>query len=221
MIADYRYDETSQSIAPHDVRAGSVIFVKSDYLAQFFTQVHPQISDPYILISHNSDYSAPASFRNYLNDTQLKFWYAQNCDHASAPNLMPVPIGLENRHWKSDAEFQYLLKRARTPKPMRERSTLLFVALGNTNPERAKMIENVRRQNVSVTTERLSFTQYIDAVSNSKYVLSPPGNGLDCHRTWEAVALGAIPIVQSSSIGAPLTLNLAALQGPRRGFTGQ
>ena len=32
------------------------------------------------------------------------------------------------------------------------------------------------------------------------FVLSPPGNGLDCHRTWEALALGHIVLVPSSSL---------------------
>jgi len=32
------------------------------------------------------------------------------------------------------------------------------------------------------------------------FVVSPHGNGLDCHRTWEALALGCIPIVKSSGI---------------------
>jgi hypothetical protein len=32
------------------------------------------------------------------------------------------------------------------------------------------------------------------------FVISPQGNGLDCHRTWEALALGCIPIVKSSGI---------------------
>jgi len=31
-----------------------------------------------------------------------------------------------------------------------------------------------------------------------KYVISPLGNGLDCHRTWEAIILGCIPIVKTS-----------------------
>ena len=34
-------------------------------------------------------------------------------------------------------------------------------------------------------------------VKKSKFVLSPPGNGIDCHRTWEALCLGAIPIVRA------------------------
>jgi hypothetical protein len=32
------------------------------------------------------------------------------------------------------------------------------------------------------------------------FVISPHGNGLDCHRTWEALVLGCIPIVKASSI---------------------
>lgn len=30
------------------------------------------------------------------------------------------------------------------------------------------------------------------------FILSPPGNGLDCHRTWEALILGNIPILIST-----------------------
>jgi len=32
------------------------------------------------------------------------------------------------------------------------------------------------------------------------FVLSPQGNGLDCHRTWEALCLGCIPIIKTSGI---------------------
>jgi len=30
------------------------------------------------------------------------------------------------------------------------------------------------------------------------FVVSPEGAGLDCHRTWEAILLGCIPIVKKS-----------------------
>jgi hypothetical protein len=33
-----------------------------------------------------------------------------------------------------------------------------------------------------------------------KFVISPHGNGLDCHRTWEALALGCFPIIKSSEL---------------------
>ena len=30
------------------------------------------------------------------------------------------------------------------------------------------------------------------------FVPSPAGNGIDCHRTWEAIYLGAVPVVLKS-----------------------
>jgi hypothetical protein len=32
------------------------------------------------------------------------------------------------------------------------------------------------------------------------FVVSPPGEGLDCHRTWEALCLGCIPIMISTPL---------------------
>jgi hypothetical protein len=31
------------------------------------------------------------------------------------------------------------------------------------------------------------------------FVMSPEGVGMDCHRTWEALLLGCIPVVKKSS----------------------
>ena len=33
-----------------------------------------------------------------------------------------------------------------------------------------------------------------------KYILSPHGNGLDCHRTWESLIFKTIPIVKTSTL---------------------
>jgi hypothetical protein len=45
----------------------------------------------------------------------------------------------------------------------------------------------------------------------SMFVISPPGNGHDCHRTWEALYCGAIPIVLSNEIDTELIKNLPIL----------
>jgi hypothetical protein len=36
--------------------------------------------------------------------------------------------------------------------------------------------------------------------TNYAFVLSPAGNGQDCHRTWEALVLGCIPIIKTSGL---------------------
>ena len=40
------------------------------------------------------------------------------------------------------------------------------------------------------------FGRYCEQLATHKYALSPPGAGIDCHRTWEAMYLGCIPIVR-------------------------
>jgi hypothetical protein len=40
-----------------------------------------------------------------------------------------------------------------------------------------------------------SSRSYRKTLSEYMFVASPSGNGVDCHRTWEALYLGVIPIV--------------------------
>ena len=42
--------------------------------------------------------------------------------------------------------------------------------------------------------------EYLLQLRQYRFVLSPPGNGPDCHRTWEALLMGCIPIVLSGPL---------------------
>jgi hypothetical protein len=46
----------------------------------------------------------------------------------------------------------------------------------------------------NVIYRKISF----ETQSQFPFVISPHGNGYDCHRTWEALCLGCIPIVKTS-----------------------
>ena len=46
----------------------------------------------------------------------------------------------------------------------------------------------------------MDYESYLKTLSTYKYSISPKGNGIDCHRTWEALYLNCIPIVESNSI---------------------
>jgi len=41
-----------------------------------------------------------------------------------------------------------------------------------------------------------NFAIYLQKMALHKYVISPAGNSVDCHRIWEAIYLGTIPIVK-------------------------
>jgi hypothetical protein len=65
---------------------------------------------------------------------------------------------------------------------------------------RRDAIEQVNKE--LVVYEEAPVKRLVTWSNQSKYqfVISPHGGGLDCHRTWEALALGCFPIVVRSPI---------------------
>lgn len=54
--------------------------------------------------------------------------------------------------------------------------------------------------------ENVPVEQYLGEMAEHHFVLSPPGNGLDCYRNYEAFYLGVIPVLRAS----PFTSHLFA-----------
>jgi hypothetical protein len=64
--------------------------------------------------------------------------------------------------------------------------------------------------------QRLRLAQYLRRVSRSAYTMAPRGNGVDCHRTWESLYAGSVPIVRRGAMDPRLLALLpVALVGRR------
>ena len=48
--------------------------------------------------------------------------------------------------------------------------------------------------------EQKPFGDYLSDLQQYKYVVSPEGNGIDCHRTWERLYFKVIPICKRSVV---------------------
>jgi hypothetical protein len=210
--ADHVFDETTTTFYPKKVRAGDVVFVKTDWehLKIFFRRYHPQIVNPYVLLTHNSDHSAPGPFSNYLEDPKLLGWFAQNVEGNPHPKLHPIPIGIANKRWGHGEPhiFSSLLALEKN----HDRPYLCYLNFQpSTYPKERPYVWNLfAKQSWCVVSEPKALASYLQDLSRSKFVLSPRGNGLDCHRTWEALLMGAIPIVRTSSLD-PLFSDLPVL----------
>src|SRR6185369_3063317 len=66
--------------------------------------------------------------------------------------------------------------------------------------KRAECLRKVKHTLLAIETEKIPRIATWTNMAKYKFVLSPPGVGFDCHRTWEALVLGCIPIVKSSCI---------------------
>jgi hypothetical protein len=193
---DFAYDELDRSLDPSLVKPGSIIFVKTDFLGEFFQKIHPNISCKYIIITHNSDYPAPWNFKSYLDDEKIVAWFGQNVEFFHK-KLHPIPIGIANKMWphgreesikkhmKLELEKKYFLYQNFSPETYPERSLV------------CKVFENAPFCHFSKVK---NYDCYLEDLASSTFVLSPRGNGLDTHRLWEALYCGSIPVVKSYSL---------------------
>ena len=88
----------------------------------------------------------------------------------------------------------------------------MLILILDTNPKErhAALSQAKNLKNVQIIKKQISFETYLEQIGNAKFVLSPPGNGLDCHRTWEALMMGAVPIILSSALD-PLFNNIPTI----------
>lgn len=106
----------------------------------------------------------------------------------------PMEQELELRNFKNTSKPFW----ERQPKAYANFQFMMWTRYGKT--DRPDAMENVPKDLVFYqplkATRDICWKNMIDLA----FVLSPHGNGLDCHRTWEALCLGCIPIVKSSGI---------------------
>lgn len=152
----------------------------------------------FIVIAHNSDYGYTETISN---PTSLNIW-SQNFNGLETSLLHSLPIGLERSRWLPDQKKQEIIY-AEMQKP-EEREMGMYVNFNPaTNPQRRQIFENLKDKpfvhhrmiDLSGHGSAEAYQTYVNDLKRFKYVLSPPGNGLDCHRTWEALYLKCIPIL--------------------------
>lgn len=197
---DFIYDETSRDLDPSKVETGDLLFVKTDYIEDFFSIIHPYISNRYILITHNSDYAVPGNCAHHLDDDMIIAWFGQNVENCAHPKLHPIPIGIANKCW-SHGDIT-IFNEVLASSEVVGRDILLYMnfSVGTYFEERSQVAAIFNDEPYCVVSEPKELKAYLSDLLRAKFVLSPRGNGWDCHRTWESLLMGAIPIVRSSSL---------------------
>jgi len=191
------------------VQRGDLVYVVTPYLDHFFRNFHSLIKKPYILVSHDDDNPVPGAFGQFLHDNKIIAWFAQNVQKAVHPKLHPMPIGMANKKWWC-GDIAVLNKK--TSEPPKERNIALYMnfTVDTNKAERGLVHDLFKNKPYCKAVYGKSFEEYLDDLQQTQFVLSPRGNGLDCHRTWECILMGAIPVVKSSDLD-PLFEDLPVL----------
>lgn len=156
------------------------------------------------LIIHNGDKSVPEhSLRALSRELQSVFAVNVHSTMYQDVNIFALPIGLENFPWRGETYFKFfhhLNGEQATLFHWNQRPTRFHSSFSvRTNPvERAPLERTLAEYGLSNT--RLPWRRFSSALLTSKFIFSPPGNGFDCHRTWEAIYAGSIPIVKRGTL---------------------
>jgi len=192
-ICDYIYDEFYQfDINNIDQFDNMKIFVKTDFLFDFEFKILPKINRNFILYTHNSDLCIDNKYLSILNNIFLVKWYGQNINTVH-DKLQSIPIGLANKRWQhGNVE---ILKKIISENNKKDNMIYCNMDINTNYAERTNCLQSISPiQN----SNRVNFETYLRNVSKSYFVISPNGNGIDCHKTWESFYLKSVPIITES-----------------------
>lgn len=175
----------------------NIIYVKTDYLMFFEQRILPHITKDFVLITHNSDYTVGSKHLSILNNKKLIKWYGMNID-VRHKKLFSLPIGLANSQWQHGQihVLEHVMNKTRdTPK-----SKLLYVnfTVDTNRKVRIPVKKIFMDKGYDFTHPNLTSEEYLFQLAEYKFAISPEGNGPDCHRIWECLYLGVIPIVTNT-----------------------
>ena len=190
------------------------IYICADLIPFFSANILKDIRCRFFLFSGDSD-STIANMHPILNkilsSPYLIKWFSQN-NLLIHPKIQAMPIGLDYHTilmnpaypWKETNEGilpinqeEILLSIPQIPFFKRINKIYCNYTLQNDYFGDRKSAQH-RPEALLHKNTGLKRTAMWKEMVNYSFVLSPKGNGVDCHRTWEALCLGCIPIVSFS-----------------------
>jgi hypothetical protein len=128
--------------------------------------------------------------------------------------VTPIPLGLQNAtHRKFGVLNDFLLYRDILRNPPRQqaprpRRVFGSFSVGSNEQERGSLRTALENSRFGFTSAGQSVRTNRQQVLGAKFVPSPAGLGPDCYRTWEAIYLGAIPVIRKGTIASSITQDL-------------
>ena len=201
---------------------GMSIYVCSELMSFFVGSILPDIKNTFVLVSGDSDRTVPMEILSefecltLINNPYFLKWFAQNTPVNDHPKIIQMPIGLDyhtisnnpNHHWKMNEEGHSPIEQEGTMINIQLKMKLFFeripkiyinFSMGNDKfKHRKTAMDQIPIELMEIRQEFSPRTVIWNNFTEYSFVLSPFGMGMDCHRTWEILCLGAIPIIKTS-----------------------
>jgi len=210
---DFEY--TNATEWPPDLKSAKTVFCGlnfADDLINCLSKSQSRFPSRTKLVLHNGD-QAP-SFDSYqvLVNAFAEVYSINVTSEVESLGVVPIPQGLENRSVDRSGrpgDYPRPFEWGKIPRWDQRLGDVFASFRTSTNPKVRQPIKDLVVQRdmcwVEPTDDQ---ARYLEAVREHRFVISPRGNGPDCHRTWEAIYWGAIPVLESGSLPVSLTSQL-------------
>jgi hypothetical protein len=191
-----------------DLFDGATVYVCNTAIPNFVKNFLPKLVNKIVLYSGDSDETLDLGYlgvTQILESDMITKWFPQNCvfEH---PKVTHLPIGLdyhtlfmnEGHSWGPrmtpvEQEAQILSLKAPEERTIASYSNWHFHLKRG---DRQEAYDRLPKDFMFYEPREVPRLETHKRMITYKYVASPYGGGPDCHRTWEALALGCIPIVK-------------------------
>ena len=113
--------------------------------------------------------------------------------------VIPAPYGVQRRMNPQDNRIgsieQYMDNLPSNP------LTLLYVSHNESSNKERIGIKDLfyDKEWAEVNRQRAPYSVFLHNLANSKFMICPKGNGIDCHRNWEVLYMRRVPIMTRDS----------------------
>jgi hypothetical protein len=199
---------------------GCTIYICNSAIPSF-NEIIDKIPYKFIIVSGDCDeccpmelFSTELDFETFIQDDKIIHWFSQNLI-IKHPKMTQIPIGLDyhtminSNVWgeqlSSLEQEKQLLNLRNKSKPFYQRKYKIYSNFhhfthSKFGKDRVDAIDNIPKDLIYYEPTKVDRIISWQNQIEYTFVASPHGNGLDCHRTWEALCLNCIVIVKTSPL---------------------
>ena len=185
------YKRQIESVKPEDERYVNALMARSDLLDLCGT--FPQMK--FIIFTNLEDTPIDDFIIDQIPENVVCISAINAITHGD--KIIPAPYGVQRRMTPDDDRIEQLtewMKYDSIDNP----TTLLYVSHNDANGSERAGIKSLfyDKDWAEVNEQRVPYHKFLSNLSNSKFMICPIGNAIDCHRNWEVLYMRRVPVMR-------------------------
>ena len=182
------YKRQIESVKPEDERYVNALMARSDLLDLCST--FPQMK--FIIFTNLED--TPIDDQIRVPDNVLCISAVNAIAHND--KVIPAPYGVQRKMTPDDDRIEQLMGWMEFDNKDNP-DNLLYVSHNESSNARRLGIKNLfyDKDWAEVNEQRVGYHTFLSNLSNSKFMICPIGNAIDCHRNWEVLYMRRVPVM--------------------------